>query len=210
MAHLSAGLRLLAKGDWLEARPLIERGLAEYRKGNIFISLPHAIASSALMLAHIGEASEALSRLREGEKFLDRMTARGTIDQSGMDYQWLGRAALLLGDLDGARRLADSSLKNSPLHPGYAAHALHLLGDIATHTDSFDAETYYRKAFEVAERLGVRPLLAHCHLGLSKLYQRTSRQKQAREHVTTATAMYREMDMSFYLQQAKAVTRKLT
>jgi hypothetical protein len=31
-----------------------------------------------------------------------------------------------------------------------------------------------------------------------------------REHLTTATAMYREMDMSFYLQQAEAVTRELT
>jgi hypothetical protein len=47
-------------------------------------------------------------------------------------------------------------------------------------------------------------------LGLSKLYQRTGRQEQAREHLTTATAIYREMDMSFYLQQAEAVTRELT
>jgi class 3 adenylate cyclase/tetratricopeptide (TPR) repeat protein len=209
MAHLSAGLRLLAKGDWLEARPLIERGLAEYRKGSIFISLPHAIASSALMLAHIGEVSEALSRLQEGAEFLDRMTAHGTIDQSGMDYHWLGRAALLLGRLDDARRLADCSLKNSPLHPGYAAHVLHLLGDLVTHPDQFDAEcgeTYYRKALTVAERLGMRPLVAHCHLGLGKLYQHTGKREQAGKHLTTATALYREMEMPFWLQQAEAET----
>ena len=207
LAHLSAGLRLLAKGDWLEARPFVERGLAEYRKGNIFISLPHAVASSALILAHIGEPSEALSRLREGAEFLDRMTARGTIDQAGMDYHWLGRTALLLGRLDDARRLADCSLKNSPSHPGYAAHALHLLGDLVTHPDQFDAEcgeTYYRKALAVAERLGMQPLVAHCHLGLGKLYQYTGKREQAGEHLTAATTLYREMDMRFWLEQVAA------
>ncbi|HTE36403.1 MAG TPA: tetratricopeptide repeat protein, partial [Reyranella sp.] len=138
---------------------------------------------------------------------LDRMTARGTIDQAGMDYHWLGRTALLLGRLDDARRLADCSLKNSPSHPGYAAHALHLLGDLVTHPDQFDAEcgeTYYRKALAVAERLGMQPLVAHCHLGLGKLYQHTGKREQAGEHLTAATTLYREMDMRFWLEQVAA------
>jgi hypothetical protein len=56
----------------------------------------------------------------------------------------------------------------------------------------------------------MRPLIAHCHLGLSKLYQRTGKREQAREHLTIATTMYREMDMSFWLAQAEAETRELT
>jgi len=32
----------------------------------------------------------------------------------------------------------------------------------------------------------MRPLVAHCHLGLAKLYRRTSKREQAREHLTTA------------------------
>jgi hypothetical protein len=47
----------------------------------------------------------------------------------------------------------------------------------------------------------MRPLVAHCHLGLGKLYRRTG--KQAHEHLSTATTMYREMDMRFYLEQAE-------
>ncbi len=50
----------------------------------------------------------------------------------------------------------------------------------------------------------MRPLVAHCHLGLGKLYQRTDRHEQAQEHLTTATTMYREMDMRFWLEQAEA------
>jgi hypothetical protein len=68
----------------------------------------------------------------------------------------------------------------------------------------------YRRALALTEPLGMRPLAAHCHLGLGKLYQRTGKQSQAREHLSTATTMYREMDMSFWLEQAEAETRELT
>jgi len=54
------------------------------------------------------------------------------------------------------------------------------------------------------------PLVAHCHLGLGKLYQRTAaRRDQAQEHLTTATTMYREMDMRFWLEQAEAEVKEL-
>jgi hypothetical protein len=39
----------------------------------------------------------------------------------------------------------------------------------------------------------MRPLIAHCHLGLGKLYRRTAKREQTHEHVATATTMYREM-----------------
>jgi hypothetical protein len=55
----------------------------------------------------------------------------------------------------------------------------------------------------------MRPLVAHCHLGLGKLYRRTSQRQQAQEHLTTATTMYREMDMQFWLAQAEAETAAL-
>jgi len=50
----------------------------------------------------------------------------------------------------------------------------------------------------------MRPLVAHCHLGLGKLHRRMGKREEAREHLTTATAMYREMDMRFWLEKAEA------
>ena len=50
----------------------------------------------------------------------------------------------------------------------------------------------------------MRPLVAHCHLGLGKLYRRTGDQAKAEEHLATAMAMYREMGMSFWLEKAEA------
>ena len=51
----------------------------------------------------------------------------------------------------------------------------------------------------------MRPLVAHCHLGLGTLYRRTGDQANAHEHLTTAATMYREMGMNFWLAQADAV-----
>jgi hypothetical protein len=50
----------------------------------------------------------------------------------------------------------------------------------------------------------MRPLVAHCHLGLGRLYPRTGKEREAQEHLATATTMYREMDMRFWLKQAEA------
>jgi hypothetical protein len=61
----------------------------------------------------------------------------------------------------------------------------------------------------LAEELGMRPLVAHCHLGLAKLYRRTAQREQAREHLTAATTMYREMEMRLWLEQAEAESKAL-
>jgi hypothetical protein len=67
-----------------------------------------------------------------------------------------------------------------------------------------EGEGYYREALALATDLGMRPLVAHCHLGLGKLYRRTGDGAQAQEHLTTAATMYREMDMGFWLEKAEA------
>jgi tetratricopeptide (TPR) repeat protein len=86
-----------------------------------------------------------------------------------------------------------------------------LLGDIAAHPDRVEvdtAEAHYRQALAPAEALGLRPLMAHCHLGLGVLYRLAGRRQQAREHLTIATTMYREMDMQFWLEQAETELRQ--
>jgi len=172
-------------------------------EGNAVIMLPPALSSSAWVLAQLGEKCDALNRLREGEQLIEREE----MNQRGWTYHALGRASLLLDQLDEARRLADRTLEFSPSHLGFAAHALYLLGDIATHPDRFDAgsgEIHYRQALALAEPRGMRLLMAHCHLGLGKLSRLTGKRERASEHLTTATALYFEMDARFWLEQANA------
>ena len=51
----------------------------------------------------------------------------------------------------------------------------------------------------------MRPLEAHCHLGLGDLHRRTGERAKAAPHVAVATAMYREMGMDFWLAKAETV-----
>ena len=50
----------------------------------------------------------------------------------------------------------------------------------------------------------MRPLVAHCHLGLGKLYRRPGKRQDAHEHLTTATTLYRKMDMRFRVEQTES------
>ena len=212
LTYLVATTLHILKGDWAKARSLIEHGIGVLRTGNVVLQLPLAVAASAWVLAQLGDAREALNRLREGEQLVEGLAATGIVGNLARIYQSLGRACLLLGRLDEARSLGNRAVESSPCHPGFVAHALHLLGDIATHPDRFDAErgeTHYRKALALAEPRGMRPLVAHCHLGLGTLSWRAGKREQAREHLTTATPMYREMDMRFWREQAEAATREL-
>jgi hypothetical protein len=71
------------------------------------------------------------------------------------------------------------------------------------------AEGLYREALALAEELGMRPLVARCHLGLGRLSRRTGQRGPAREHLTTATTMFRQMGMQFWLEQAAVELREL-
>ena len=202
-AYMAGAVLSLHKGDWARARARAEHSVEILRSGNVVHSLFTALASSSWALAQLGEASVVLDRLREGEQFIEHHEA--IIGLRPWAYQALGRACLLVGRLDDALCLCDRATASSP--PGYTADALLLAADIATHPDRFDADTaeaHYRKALELADARGIRPLVAHCHLGLGELFQRTSRRSEAEQHLTAATAMYRDMEMLFYLEQAQS------
>src|SRR5262249_49150279 len=121
----------LLKGDWAQARSRIEGLVAVARTGNLILHLPRAVASSAWALAQLGETSEALNRLREGEQLLERQAASGIAFHRAWGYHALGRAGLGLHGLDEAQRLGYRGVETSQGYPGIAAHALDLLRDSA-------------------------------------------------------------------------------
>ena len=88
-----------------------------------------------------------------------------------------GGGQSVLGRLDQTRSLGERAVTYSSFRGGIAAHALHLLGEIASHPDRFDTE---RGALALAEPRGMRPLVAHGRFGLWKLYRRTGKLEQAR------------------------------
>ncbi len=203
-ADISAGTLHMLKGEWALALPLLQHSATISKEGNVGVLYPSLVACLAWVVAELGEADDALGLLQEGEQLLQGHRESGYVGLLGWLYLRLGRAALVLERFDDARRLGERALEASRNQPGFAAHARLLLGDIAAHPERFDAEagaTHYRRALVLAEGLGMRPLIAHCHLGLGKVGLRTG--EQAQEHLATATTMYRDMGMTHWLEQAE-------
>ena len=71
------------------------------------------------------------------------------------------------------------------------------------------AEDHYHQALALADGLRMRPLVAHCHVGLGKLYQRTGNLEKAKSHLTNGVAMMREMEMGLWLEKAEAELKEL-
>jgi tetratricopeptide (TPR) repeat protein len=124
----------------------------------------------------------------------------------------LASCSLSLGEahlLEEAHTLTERTLAHARGHQerGNQAYALRLLGEIHAHHDppqDEQAEAHYRQALALAEELGMRPLMAHCHRGLGTLYAATGQQELARTALATAIELYHAMDMTFWLPQAEA------
>ena len=128
---------------------------------------------------------------------------------------WLIEAYLLADHLEEAARLATRNLEicRDYKERGQEAWILRLLGEIASgpkHLVVDAADNHYREALFLANELGMRPLVAHCHLGLGRLDGRTGKHARAEEHLITATTMYREMDMTYWLEKSEAELRAVT
>ena len=65
------------------------------------------------------------------------------------------------------------------------------------------------RLIELATELSMRPEIAHCSLGLGKLYGRLGDRGAAGEWLTTAVTMYREMAMGFWLEKAEAALEQM-
>lgn len=88
-----------------------------------------------------------------------------------------------------------------------------LLGEVAAHADppqTDRADNHCRRALTLAEELGMRPLVAHCHLGLATVYQRVGRREEAHAELVAAIELYRTMEMTFWLEKAEAAVAEGT
>jgi DNA-binding SARP family transcriptional activator/tetratricopeptide (TPR) repeat protein len=206
MAYFGLGVLALLGGDPERAIPPLERGSALSRAREIPTLLPYVDSALGFSYALLGRLAEATPLLEEG---VAKAEAMGFKVYHPRRVAWLAEGCLLSGRTSEAQALAERALALAIEYKevGHQAWALRLLSAIVTHQDPLEvekADDHYRQALALAVHLGMRPLIAHCHLGLGKLYARTGKREQAQEHLTTATTMYREMDMRFWLEKAEA------
>jgi class 3 adenylate cyclase/tetratricopeptide (TPR) repeat protein len=201
-----AGFVYRRQGALPTAIPMLERSLALYQITNIPMFLPQTAAILSAAYALAGRAAEALPLL---DQVLEHVTTGSPLLLHALVLTELSEACLLVGRVDEASALAGRLLELSRNHSGsgYQAHAYRLLGEVAMRRDPLDldqATAHYRQALALAEELGMRPLQAHCHLGLGTLYARTGQRQQAHAALSTAIDLYRAMEMTLWLPQAEA------
>jgi DNA-binding SARP family transcriptional activator len=174
-----------------------ERGFAVVRASSTaFLAEAYALA---------GRQSDALAVLDETAHW---DTSMPTPAQQGFVCARLGYALLLVGRMGDARRFGNSALEFSTRFatPGAEAMARRLLGEVALHeagSSSDEPERELQQAVAVATDLGLRPLVAHCQVGLARVAACRGKPHEAREHAMSAIAMYRAMEMPFWTCRAE-------
>jgi tetratricopeptide (TPR) repeat protein len=192
------GALYLYQGRLYLAIPLLERAVA-VSEANIPVFYPVAATALARAYALAGRGPEACAMLAQ---------VQGRVSYPYATFA-CGEVALRTGNIEEARRQAQRALADACEHKmrGWEAWARWLLGEVARHGNPPDvapAKAHYQQALALATALGMRPLQAHCHLGLGTLSATTGRGKQAGTALATAMALYRAMEMTFWLPQAEA------
>ena len=200
---LSLGGVHLRRGDLPRAIRVLARGHDLCRTWQLVGGTPLLAAALGAAYALSGRADEALPLVTGA---VEDFRSRQRHNWPGLILLCAGTTYLSVRRIDEARSHAREALVHTRRIGARAseAHALCLAADVASTGGSEDAEGYYREALALASELSMRPLVAHCHLGLGNLYRRTSNRQQAEEHLATATTMYREMGMTFWLEKAEA------
>ncbi len=191
------------RGELSQAVHLLERAVAQSREWNFTSQMPIAMASLGYVNAWSGRIDEGVTSLQHAVTAHERA---GIGAYLSLSVTRLGEAYLLANQVENARSCADRALMLARRRGErvYETWALRLLGDIASHharPDVATAEAHYSAAMTLASELDMRPLVAHCHRGLGRLYRRTDDPKKAQEHLTTARAMYGEMGMTYWLKK---------
>jgi tetratricopeptide (TPR) repeat protein len=213
MADACLAALYLAQGDLEAAIGVLEPGLALCRaSGTRSAWLPTIMTLLSYAYALQGRLAEGRALLEEAisEKRLRTGTRQGEANNEAR----LSEVCRLAGRGEEARQHARQALDlaRQQKERGNEALALPQLGVVQAHADPPDAtqaEAHYRQALALAEALGMRPLMAHCHLGLGTLYAQIGPSEQAHTELTTAIELYRAMEMTFWLPKAEAALARV-
>jgi tetratricopeptide (TPR) repeat protein len=197
----------LTRGDLQSAISVLERGFDLCRVWDIRFWFPLLASPLGYAYALCGQGAEALPLQ---EQAMEHLAAMGIVGGYALYAARLSESYWLTGRLEDASPMARRALARAHKERGHEAYALRLLGEIAVTRDAAaEAEVYYRQALALAEELGMRPLQAHCHLGLGTLYTKMGQREQARAELSIAIELYRAMEMAFWLPRAEAELAKM-
>jgi tetratricopeptide (TPR) repeat protein len=199
-ARLAVGFLRLLRADPAAAIPVLEQVMELERHGRTTVWFE--TARTALGLAYV-----SVDGVDEGFRILQ--SAGPTFPVVRIQRQmWLAETNLLGGRVAESARLADEALTlaRDCREQGVEAWLLRLQAEIALARGSGEttaAGEAYRQALCLAEQLEMRPLMAHCHLGLGRVHRRVGQPMAARAELEAALALFRSMGMDALVSLAE-------
>jgi tetratricopeptide (TPR) repeat protein len=204
-------LAYLRSGKLDPAIELLQKALTLIRDAKVqtlFSFIPGALGHAHLLM---GRPDLALPFLEEA---VSPQNLRVSTVPSIYPITELAEAYRLNGQIERAIERAEEALAifRRTGERGFGAWALYAMAKIQVSQGTKQMEKAmhsYRQAIDQATELGMRPLLAHCHLGLGQLYLGNGRMEEARAEIETAVDLYRSMDMNFWLPQAETALAEI-
>lgn len=204
-ACLGLGGTRVRQGEFEAAIGVLERGFAASEQ--VPLLRPSIATDLGLAYARCGHIAEGLEHVNAA---VERATKMGRFSRLPLLLVKCGEIHVLAGQPDEAAVLATTALRlaTEQKERGNEVYALQLLAEISVLEQpvSQEAEQHYLDALGLATALGMRPLAAHAHAGLWRLYRRRSEHVKPGEHLAAAMTMYRDMGMRFWLDRLESET----
>jgi class 3 adenylate cyclase/tetratricopeptide (TPR) repeat protein len=206
-AHLGIGVVYLRSGEFERAIPILERAL----ELGEFAQIPVGFSYGA---SYLGYALTLVGRAAEGIPLLEQSTSSAIstrfVARHSLRVAYLGEAYLLTGRVEDASAAAARAFQLARIHKerGHEAYALRLLGGVSLQCDELaEAERHYRGALHLALELGMRPLAAHCHWGLARLFHRMHDRDAEQQHAAAARTQFRDLNIVGWRQELASTER---
>jgi tetratricopeptide (TPR) repeat protein len=192
MAHLRLG-------KFESALPLLEKGHELCRLSEVQSMYSYNAGSLGYAYLLANEPGRALAVLEEGAKDAKLQASFWPTHPLTMladVYRAAGEISLATETVSRALKLADEREER-----GFEAWAMLVMAGINDASERFEeAERWYRRTLQQASNLFMRPLVAHCHKGLSNCYFCLGNEKKAQLENKTALEIYHSLGMTYWLQ----------
>jgi len=203
-ASTDRGHVLICRGDWNSAVTILETCLDAFRSAGLTGFGNGAAAMLGYARAMSSHQGEGIALVREALEH----AAQGRRTREALFMTYLSEALLMAQRMDEAAAVAGRGLMLSLERGerGTEARARYVLGEIAAKDiggDGSAAQQHLHEALALAEELGMRPLVAQCHLALATLSRQRGEPRASQQHLDTASAMFHELGMQSWSERAE-------
>jgi tetratricopeptide (TPR) repeat protein len=193
------------RGAFSDALPLCVQAVELCEKRGLLGWVPFAYSLWGWVLAWTGRPIEGAEYVERAVTLFESVGIKAFL---ALRYVEWAEALLLAENLERAQATATRAFELAVMQGERAneSWAWRVLGDIALAAPRGDhegARAHYEKGRELAQHLGLLPLLARCHLGLGLVHARVSDIARARAAFHAARDFYRTMGSDFWLARAE-------